>query len=216
MTRWAMVVDLRRCVGCQTCTAGCKQANGTTVDVQWRKVLDMETGEYPDVRRTYVPVGCMHCEDPPCVQVCPSTATRKRDDGIVTMDYDMCIGCAHCALACPYQARYKVTKPKYGYGGDPSKAEVEKSDSNRIGVAQKCTFCVERIDFGIANDLTPGVDPEATPVCVNSCISDALKFGDLDDPESEVSDLLENHKTFRMHEDLGTGPGVHYIWGAGS
>lgn len=215
MTRWAMVVDLRRCVGCQTCTAACKLSNGTTVDVQWRKVLDMETGEFPDVRRTYVPVGCMHCDDAPCVEVCPTTATRKRDDGIVTMDYDVCIGCAHCVLACPYQARYKVTKPKYGYG-EASQHEVENFDPAKIGVAQKCTFCVDRIDDGRKKGLIPGVDPEATPACVNSCISDALSFGDLDDPDSKVSKLVESSKTFRMHEELGTGPGVYYIWGAGS
>ena len=78
MTRWAMVADLRRCVGCQTCTAACKHANATPPGVQWRRVLDMEFGEFPDVQRAFVPVGCQHCEDPPCMEVCPSTATKKR------------------------------------------------------------------------------------------------------------------------------------------
>ena len=108
MTRWAMIADLRRCVGCQTCTAACKQANGTPPGVQWRRVLDLEVGEYPEVKRAFVPVGCMHCDDPPCMHVCPSTATRKRSDGIVTIDPELCIGCAYCAVACPYEARYKV------------------------------------------------------------------------------------------------------------
>ena len=108
MTRWAMVADLRRCVGCQTCTAACKHANATPPGVQWRRVLDMEFGEYPDVQRAFVPVGCMHCDEPPCMDVCPTTATNKRADGIVTIDYDLCIGCAYCAVACPYQARYKT------------------------------------------------------------------------------------------------------------
>ena len=113
MTRYAMVADLRRCVGCQTCTAACRHANTTPPGVQWRRVLDMEMGTYPDVRRVFVPVGCMHCADPPCMEVCPSTATSKRDDGIVVIDYDKCIGCAYCAVACPYQARYKVEKAAF-------------------------------------------------------------------------------------------------------
>ena len=110
MTRWAMVADLERCVGCQTCTAACRHANATSPAVQWRKVLDIEAGSFPNVNRTFVPVGCQHCADPPCMHVCPSTATRKRPDGIVTIDYDICIGCAYCDVACPYQARFKVTK----------------------------------------------------------------------------------------------------------
>ena len=189
MTRWAIVADLRRCVGCQTCTAACKQANGTPPGVQWRRVLDLESGEYPEVKRAFVPVGCMHCDDPPCMHVCPSTATRKRADGIVTIDYDLCIGCGYCMVACPYDARAKVD-----------------------GVATKCTFCVDRIDAGLAKGLQPGVDPEATPACVNSCIAKALHFGDADDPESNISALLAENQSFRMHEDLETGPNIYYLW----
>jgi phenylacetyl-CoA:acceptor oxidoreductase 27-kDa subunit len=211
MTRWAMVADLRRCVGCQTCTASCRQANGTPPGTQWRRVLDMEFGEYPDVRRAFVPVSCMHCDDPPCMEVCPTTATRKRADGIVTIDYDLCIGCAYCAVACPYQARYRSDRPAPAMGvATPD--ETQRGDGGRSGVATKCTFCVERIDAGTAVGLTPGVDPDATPACVNSCIANALHFGDLDDPESNVSTLLREHEHFRMHEELGTGPGVHYLW----
>ena len=189
MTRWAMVADLRRCVGCQTCTAACKQANATPPGVQWRRVLDMEVGEYPDVKRAFVPVGCMHCDDPPCMHVCPSTATKKRADGIVTIDYDLCIGCGYCMVACPYDARAKVD-----------------------GVATKCTFCVDRIDSGLAKGLKPGVDPEATPACVNSCIAAALHFGDANDPASNISELLAENQSFRMHENLQTGPNIYYLW----
>jgi phenylacetyl-CoA:acceptor oxidoreductase 27-kDa subunit len=189
MTRWAMVADLRRCVGCQTCTAACKQKNATPPGVQWRRVLDLEIGEYPSVKRAFVPVGCMHCDNPPCLEVCPSTATRKRADGIVTIDESLCIGCAYCAVACPYEARYKAN-----------------------GVATKCTFCVERIDAGTAKGLTPGVDPEATPACVNSCIAGALHFGDVEDPASNVSQLLAENQHFRLNEALGTGPRFYYLW----
>ena len=179
MTRWVMVADLRRCVGCQTCTAACRQANATPVGVQWRRVLDIEQGEYPEVTRAFVPVGCQHCDDPPCMEVCPTTATKKRADGIVTIDYDICIGCAYCAVACPYQARSKTLRPRFAYGTEMEN-EAKRRDDSRLGVATKCTFCVDRIDAGLAQGKTPGVDPEATPACVNSCIAQALSFGDLD------------------------------------
>jgi phenylacetyl-CoA:acceptor oxidoreductase subunit 1 len=207
-----MVVDLRRCVGCQTCTVACKHANGTPPGVQWRAVLDVESGEFPDVRRTFVPVGCQHCAKPPCMAVCPTTATRQRDDGIVSINYDLCIGCGYCIVACPYQARFKMTKPRYAYDGQPVLSELAHAGHHQIGVATKCSFCMERVDAGIAEGLTPGVDPEASPVCANSCIANALHFGDLDDPESNVSKLLRENEHFRMHEELGTDPGFYYLW----
>ena len=118
-----MVADLRRCVGCQTCTAACKHANATPPGVQWRRVLDMEFGEYPQVQRVFVPVGCQHCDEPPCMEVCPTTATKQRADGIVTIDYDLCIGCSYCAVACPYQARYKTDRASFAYGA-PTQSEL--------------------------------------------------------------------------------------------
>jgi phenylacetyl-CoA:acceptor oxidoreductase subunit 1 len=171
----------------------------------------MELGEYPDVQRAFVPIGCQHCDEPPCMDVCPSKATKKRSDGIVTIDYDACIGCGYCMVACPYQARYKTVKPAFAYG-TPSDHETARRDDARLAVATKCTFCVERIDEGIGNGLRPGTDPEATPACVNSCVSGAMAFGDLDDPESKVSRLLASNEYFRMHEELGTGPGFYYLW----
>jgi phenylacetyl-CoA:acceptor oxidoreductase subunit 1 len=211
MTRWAMVADLTRCVGCQTCTAACKHANATPPGVQWRRVIDVEVGEFPDVRRAFVPVGCQHCDEPPCRDVCPTTATKKRADGIVTIDYDLCIGCSYCALACPYQARWRTDRATFAYG-TPMESEAKRRDDARLAVATKCTFCVERIDAGLAEGKTPGVHPEATPACVNSCIANALAFGDLDDPDSNVSTLLRENRHFRMHESLGTGPGFFYLW----
>lgn len=212
MTRWAMVADLRRCVGCQTCTAACKHANATPPGVQWRRVLDIEVGEYPDVQRAFVPMGCQHCDEPPCVAVCPTTATRKRGDGIVTIDYDVCIGCAYCTVACPYQARFKSPIGSFAFGATPTESEERREDEARRQVATKCTFCVERVDAGIAGGLKPGVDPEATPACVNACIAEALAFGDVDDPNSNVSQLLATNAHFRINEDLGTGPGFYYLW----
>jgi phenylacetyl-CoA:acceptor oxidoreductase 27-kDa subunit len=212
MTRWAIVADLNRCVGCQTCTAACKHASATAPGLQWRKVLDFEVGEFPDVRRAFLPVGCMHCDEPPCLDVCPSTATRKRDDGIVTIDYDICIGCAYCAVACPYQARFRVDQPAEAYSGKKMRHEDLREDPARIGVAQKCTLCVDRIDDGLARGLTPGIHPAATPACVSSCIAGALHMGDLDDEDSNVASLLRENRHFTMHADLGTGPGIYYLY----
>lgn len=212
MTRYVMVADLRRCVGCQTCTAACRHANATPPGVQWRRVIDVEIGEFPDVKRAFMPVGCMHCADPPCMSVCPSTATRQRDDGIVTIDWDLCIGCAYCSVACPYQARYKVNKAEFAYGDEPTESEAEQFDERKLGVSTKCNFCADRVDDGLAKGLTPGVDQDATPACVNSCIADALHFGDIEDPNSNVSKMLKEHKNFRMHEELGTDPGFYYLW----
>lgn len=212
MTRYVMAADLRRCVGCQTCTASCRHANATPPGVQWRQVLDLEVGEFPDVKRAFVPVGCMHCGEPPCMEVCPSTATRRREDGLVTIDYDICIGCGYCAVACPYQARHIVHRATFAYGDQPMESEQARFDPKRVSVATKCTFCKDRIDDARERGLTPGVDPEVTPACVNSCIAGALTFGDREDAGSPVSKLLAETLHFRMHEELGTDPGMYYIW----
>jgi phenylacetyl-CoA:acceptor oxidoreductase subunit 1 len=211
MSRWAMVADLRRCTGCQTCTAACKVTNATPPWVQWRWVVDFEIGKFPDVWRVFVPVGCQHCEEPPCVEVCPTRATWKREDGIVVVDYDKCMGCSYCTVACPYQARYKVERQNYAYG-DPMMSELASADPGRIGVATKCTFCADRVDSGLAQGLTPGADPDATPVCVNSCIAQALYFGDIEDPDSTVSRVLRQNESFQMHSELGTEPAFYYLW----
>jgi len=214
MSRWVMLADLDRCVGCQTCTAACKHVNATAPGVQWRRVLDVEIGAYPEVRRVFVPVGCQHCADPPCMHVCPTTATGQRADGIVTIDYDLCIGCGYCMVACPYQARFKVMHRNQAFARGRMEHEWAREDPERFGVAQKCTFCVDRIDFGLEHGLTPGEDPEATPACANACIADALVFGDIDNPDSRVSRLLAGNRHFRMHQELGTEPGFYYLWGA--
>lgn len=208
MTRYVMVADLRRCVGCQTCTAACKQSNATPSGTKWRDVLDIEVGHYPDVSRVFLPVGCQHCENPPCETVCPTTATWIREDGIVDIDYDKCIGCGYCAVACPYDARHIDKNETFAYG---KKQPNENKQPSRIGVATKCNFCRWRIDAGTAKGLIPGKDSEATPVCVNSCIAEALHFGDIEDPESNVAQLLADNEYFRMHEELETAPSFYYL-----
>jgi len=151
MTRYVMVADLRRCIGCQTCTAACKLANGTPPGVQWRRVVDIEVGEYPNVKRVFLPTGCQHCANPPCEEVCPTKATYTRDNGTVQIDYDLCIGCAYCAVACPYDARFKVEKEEYAYGDQPMPHEAQRMDKARIGVAQKCTLTDPPSPGGVDN-----------------------------------------------------------------
>ncbi len=209
--RWGMVVDLNRCVGCQTCTAACKHANDTVPGVQWRSVLDVEVGRYPDVERLFLVVGCQHCAEPPCVPVCPTGATRQRDDGLVTMDYDLCIGCASCAVACPYQAR-TIVHDKRWYFGRETVQEAAVAHDERLGVAQKCTFCIEKIDTAQQTGEVPGVDLDVTPACAASCIAQAIHFGDFNDADSNISRLARDNKNFRMHEELGTEPQIRYLY----
>lgn len=182
MTRWAMVMDVRRRTGCQACTVACKAENEVPLGVFRTHVRYYEVGKYPDTRRARVPHICNHCENPPCVDVCPTGASRQREDGVVFVNYDTCIGCKTCMAACPYGARF--INPE-------------------LQVADKCTFCMHRVDAGIV------------PACVNSCQGGTRIFGDLDDPESEVSKMVAMLPTTTMKSGQGTGPQVYYI-GAGT
>jgi Fe-S-cluster-containing dehydrogenase component/DMSO reductase anchor subunit len=210
--RFGMVIDVNRCVGCQTCTISCKHANDTTPGVQWRQVLDVEQGVYPDVERFFLVVGCQHCAKPPCVPVCPTGATFQRDDGLVAMDYDLCIGCAYCAVSCPYQARTIAHDKEYYFGAEETVQERQVAHEERFGVAQKCTFCIDRIDEADDRGLAPGVDLEVTPACAASCITQAIQFGDFNDPESKVSTLVRDRKNFQINDFLETDPQIKYLY----
>lgn len=209
--RWGMVIDVNRCVGCQTCTIACKHANDTLPGVQWRKVVDVELGAFPDVERFFLVTGCQHCAEPPCVPVCPTGATWQREDGLVIQDYDVCIGCAYCAVSCPYNAR-TIAHDQRWYYGEETKQEKAVEHKDRLGVAQKCTFCKDRVDDGLARGLKPGVDPEATPACSAACISQAIQFGDFNDAESNVSKLLRENPYFQLNAELGTDPQIKYLY----
>jgi phenylacetyl-CoA:acceptor oxidoreductase subunit 1 len=203
--RWAMVIDQSKCVGCGYCTAACCAHNDVPPAMAWNRVMEDEE------RDSYLPIPCMHCQDPPCVHVCPVQATYARPDGIVMMDYERCIGCRYCEMACPYSSRrfnwraFTEANPTVPDWGQP---EVPRRPR---GVVEKCTFCVQRIDRGLASGLTPGVDQAATPACVVACPTGARMFGDLNDPESPVSQALARYPSFRLREDLGTGPRVYYL-----
>jgi Fe-S-cluster-containing dehydrogenase component len=153
----------------------------------------------------------MHCDHAPCVSVCPVKATYKRADGIVMMDYDRCIGCRYCQVACPYGAR-AFNWEKFD-GDNPAVPEWGKPEVERRprGVVEKCSFCYHRIERGLALGWQPGVAPEATPACVVACPVGARVFGDMNDPEANVTKMLATNPYFRLREDMGTDPRVYYL-----
>jgi Fe-S-cluster-containing dehydrogenase component len=226
MTNWGMVIDLDKCVGCQACTIACKEENdvphGSPAEqrrkreIYWHRVIAISNGEYPSSRADFIPMPCQHCQDAPCVTVCPAKATYKRADGITVQDFRRCIGCRYCIVACPYGVRNfnfkKQTSEEY-HRPDlaPNRATMGMwpFPQRTRGVVEKCIFCFHRIDQAIREGKVVGVD--VVPACVDQCPTKARAFGDLDDPKSEVSRLIASRGNFRLREELQTGPKVHYL-----
>jgi len=211
--RWGMVVDLRKCMRCHGCVAACRVEHFLPLGITWPRLIAWE--ENAEEMTTY-PVRCNHCKDAPCVKVCITGATQQREDGIVWIDQDKCVGCRYCIIACPYQNRTFLSKDKdTGYFPGYELTGFEKAGRkiypHTVGTTEKCNFCMERIDAGLAKGLKPGIDREATPACVNACPSRALTFGDLDDPESEVRQLIHDNKGFQLHPEYDTDPSIYYI-----
>ena len=204
MTKLAIGIDLHRRIGCNTCALACKMQNNVPDGMLWNRVLtegcdrfDSAEGVYPHLTRTYLPLACQHCENPACERVCPTGATYKDDKGRVEIDYDKCIGCRMCMAACPYNARnFNWQTPVRVTGANYGDAEVPVRPK---GVAEKCTLCKERTDRG------------EEPMCVVCCPAHARIFGDLDDPDSEISQTILNRKAWTLLEGQGTRPSVHYF-----
>jgi Fe-S-cluster-containing dehydrogenase component len=208
--KWAMVIDVKACIGCRRCVYACVKENniGRDAGFTYIQVLEMEPGRIdlehsnagyeeggrPD--KWYMPVQCMQCAEPPCVYGCPVKATWKEPDGIVVIDYDKCIACRNCIVTCPYGARHFNWK-------DPSvpPAEVNKKVplEEKAGVVEKCTFCIQRTRAG------------ETTACTAACPVGARKFGDLNDPDSEVSQILKTRRAWRLKEESGTEPMIWYV-----
>ncbi len=205
MTRYGMAVDLTRCIGCQACAVACKVSNNLPKDVWWNVVYcdggeayDTATGTYGvDNHMMWYPTNCMHCKNAPCVDVCPTGATSKRDDGIVVVDAEQCIGCKSCMSACPYDVRRFVeNEPEYYV----ELAVGDNSAPRHVGMTVgKCDYCSGRVDRG------------DKPACMELCPGRARYWGDLDDPESEISKAIEGREIEILHEDEGTEPSFFYL-----
>lgn len=206
-------LNISKCRGYRDCVHACVEENNLSSDTQYIRVIEMEQGStnlhegdhyyapetVPAEGKYYLPVSCMHCDDPPCVKACPIEATWMEPDGIVVVDYDWCFGCRYCMTACPYQARHfnwgqpelapdKITKDTHYLGNRPRPR----------GVVEKCHFCVQRTRQG------------QQPACQQACPTGARVFGNLLDPDSEIRYVLENKAVFRLKEELGTEPKFWY------
>jgi len=220
--RWVMVIDLRKCVGCSACTISCIAENKLPPGVVYRPVLEEELGTYPNVTRRFLPRPCMQCDEPPCVPVCPVNATYKDENGVVVIDYNQCIGCRYCITACPYAARTFDFGATYSEStaqaeglivGQALSDDYERAanfeygkpwprirrEASPIGNVRKCHFCLHRLAEGML------------PACTTTCIGRATYFGDANDPESLVAELVGRPNVMRLKEDLGTQPRVYYL-----
>ncbi len=213
--RWGMVINLAKCTRCHACIAACRIEHFLPLGMTWPRLIAYET-DIPGQELTTLPVRCNQCKEAPCVEVCPAEATKKRPDGIVYVDNNKCVGCRYCVVVCPYQNRTFFSRDKDpGFFPGHERTRFEKAGRKLYphvsGTTEKCDFCMERIDTGMAKGLVPGKDREATPACVNTCQARALTFGDLDDPNSEVSKLIREKNAFQLHPEYGTEPSVYYI-----
>lgn len=212
MTRYGIVIDLSRCIACGGCVLACKAEHSWPPGFAGCRVLIKEYGYYPAVTKMLMPVLCNHCEDAACVRVCPTGAASRREDGIVTADYDKCMGCRYCLIACPYGARFFLAKIQpYFPGQGLTPPEAIGYQQLQAGVVIKCDFCRKKIDEGLKYGLTPGIDHEATPMCVTNCMANARFFGNLEDPDSEVSQLIRARRGYQLHPEFGTEPSVYYL-----
>ena len=195
-----MVIDLKKCIGCEACVIACKMENATPPHMTWCRVLREERGTFPDVRIFSLPTACNHCAEAPCETTCPTGATYRNDEGIVLVEPSKCIGCRTCMTACPYHARYFMEKTSSYFSPEPlNPYERTGYAQHEIGTVQKCTFCVHRLEQGMK------------PACVELCPAEARYFGDLGNPESDVSKMVKTRHAHQLLEGMGTDPHVYYL-----
>ncbi len=214
--RFAMAIDVDKCIGCRRCVYACAMENNVqkNAGMEWIKVLEVDREGAPELEgarddytvapkpgKVYVPVACQHCENPPCVMVCPVRATWKEEDGIVVIDYDRCIGCKYCIVACPYGARrFNLLPPSI----DPLELNPNMhllgNVPRPVHVVEKCTWCIQRTRKG------------GVPACVEACPVGARSFGDLNNPESPIRRIIEEYGVFVLKPETGTKPRLFYYF----
>ena len=221
--RWGMAVDLDRCDGCGACVTACHAENNIpTVGesqaargraMHWLRVERYWEGEFPEVRLRFRPVMCQQCDAAPCEPVCPTYASHHTDEGLNAQIYNRCIGTRYCANACPYNVRFfDFFNPAWD---KPLHLQLNPDVSVReVGVMEKCTFCVQRINAAKIDaeaEKRDVKDGEIKPACAQACPAKAIVFGDLNDPESEVAQLVDDAGATQLLPDLGTNPRVFYL-----
>ena len=223
--RWGMVIDLDRCTGCQACVVACHAENNVPVvgeteaaygrSMHWIRIERYWEGEYPRIKARFMPILCQQCTEAPCEPVCPVFATYHSEEGLNAQIYNRCIGTRYCGSACPYKVRvFNWFDPEFL---EPLAEQLNPDVTVRSrGIIEKCTFCVQRIRRGEEVALAEGrpvADGEIQPACVQTCPSEALVFGDLNDPDSRVGQLVHSRRSFRLLDQLGTAPAVIYLKG---
>lgn len=221
--QWAMVIDLDRCTGCEACVVACAVENNIPTagpeeaargrSIEWIRVERYFEGEYPDIKARFRPVLCQHCQEAPCEPVCPVYATYHTEEGLNAQVYNRCVGTRYCANNCPYSVRF------FNFFDPQWDAPLQKSLNPEVsvrstGVMEKCTFCIQRIRKGedkARDEGRPVRDGDVTPACVQTCETKAMYFGNIADPESEVSRLARSNRATRLYEELGTKPKVIYL-----
>ena len=225
MANFGMVIDLHKCVGCGACSITCKNENNVSEGFFWSHHQIKTSGTFPNVKYEFLPTLCNHCENAPCTKACPVNAMYKDENGITMHNAEKCIGCKTCMLACPYEViSYNKEHPHKLWqdnsraieNGTSSGAEIAKKTGVAIpyynpdrektyagirpeGVVEKCTFCDHRVKDG------------ELPYCATSCPAGARIFGDLQDPQSEINELLSRHKYTQLKQQFGSKPKVFYI-----
>jgi molybdopterin-containing oxidoreductase family iron-sulfur binding subunit len=218
-----MVIDLDKCTGCQACVTACHAENNvpnpdatsaaTGRVIHWMRLITSNEGSYPDVKVRHLPQPCMHCDQPPCIKVCPVGATQISSEGIVGQIFSRCIGCRYCTTACPYTVRYfNWFRPRWPAGME---RYLNPDVSVRpVGVVEKCTFCHHRLQKARERARWEGRElsqDDYIPACVESCPAGAMYFGDLESEHSAVARLRHDRRAFTLLEDLGTEPKVIYL-----
>jgi len=221
---WMMSIDLDRCTGCEACVVACQAENNLPIvgeqqfamrrEMKWIRIERYWEGEYPDIKLQFIPMLCQQCDQAPCEIACPVFATYHNQDGLNTQIYNRCIGTRTCAVYCPYEVRYFNW---FTYQWDePLEQQLNPDVTVREkGVMEKCTFCIQRIrqakDTAKDDDRRRVRDGEIMPACVQSCPTEAMVFGDRNDPDSEVSKMAENPRGYHVLEELNTTPSIVYL-----